>query len=93
MPFRMRRQQRLREMPQRIRAVLLHVIHTRSTNDLAVRPPQTTHGLSNDLWQLKLHYDRSDTSCDHLFASASELLRWWTANRDAVAAAAFTAAD
>ena len=42
---------------------------------------------SNDLWQLRLHYDKADTSCDHLFASASALLTWWTANRDAVTAA------
>jgi hypothetical protein len=41
-----RRQQRLREAPQRIRAVLLHVIHTRSTNDLALQQPHLTHGLS-----------------------------------------------
>jgi homoserine kinase type II len=46
--------------------------------------------VSNDLWQLRLHYDNADTSCDHLFASASALLAWWTANRDAVTAA-FTA--
>ncbi|WP_030434729.1 hypothetical protein [Actinoplanes subtropicus] len=45
MPFRMRRQQRLSEVPQRIRAVLLHVVHTRSTNDLELQQPQTTHGL------------------------------------------------
>ncbi|WP_432832953.1 phosphotransferase [Dactylosporangium sp. CA-092794] len=48
--------------------------------------------LSNDLWQLELHYGRSDTSCDHLFVSASELLHWWTANLEA-ATDAFTAAN
>lgn len=48
MPFRVRRQQRLREVPQRIRAVLLHVIHTQSTNDLALQQPQLTHGLRLD---------------------------------------------
>ncbi|RSM64050.1 hypothetical protein DMB66_21295 [Actinoplanes sp. ATCC 53533] len=43
--------------------------------------------VSNDLWQLRLHYDRADTSCDHLFTSASALLAWWTTHRDAVTAA------
>jgi hypothetical protein len=33
------RQQRLREVPQRLRAVLLHVIHTTSTNDLETQQP------------------------------------------------------
>lgn len=42
---------------------------------------------SNDLWQLRQHYDNADTSVDHLFASASALLAWWTAHRDAVTAA------
>jgi Ser/Thr protein kinase RdoA (MazF antagonist) len=37
-----------------------------------------------DLWQLKRHYSAGDSSCDHLFRSASALLRWWTANRDLV---------
>jgi homoserine kinase type II len=46
--------------------------------------------VSNDLWQLRLHYDNADTSCDHLFVSASAVLAWWTNNRDAVTAA-FTA--
>jgi hypothetical protein len=46
-PFRVRRQQRLSEMPERVRAVLLNVIHTRSTNDLAIHQPQTTHGPSS----------------------------------------------
>lgn len=44
-----------------------------------------------DLWQLKQHYERHDTSCDHLFVSASALLDWWTAHRPTVVAA-FTAA-
>lgn len=34
-----------------------------------------------DLWQLKRHYVASDSSCDHLFASASALLWWWNGNR------------
>lgn len=34
-----------------------------------------------DFWQLKRHYLRDDTSCDHLFASASALLWWWTEHR------------
>ena len=46
MPLRMWRQERLREIPQRVRAVLLHVIHTRSTNNLETQQPLTTHGLS-----------------------------------------------
>jgi Ser/Thr protein kinase RdoA (MazF antagonist) len=37
-----------------------------------------------DFWQLKRHYSAGDDSCDHLFRSASALLRWWTANRDLV---------
>lgn len=37
-----------------------------------------------DLWQLKRHYSAGDSSCDHLFRSASALLWWWTANRDRV---------
>jgi Ser/Thr protein kinase RdoA (MazF antagonist) len=37
-----------------------------------------------DFWQLKRHYAAGDDSCDHLFRSASTLLRWWTANRKLV---------
>ncbi|MGH3835931.1 MAG: phosphotransferase [Pseudonocardiaceae bacterium] len=44
-----------------------------------------------DLWQLTWHYDKADASCDHLFASASALLAWWSAHRDAVSAAFTTA--
>ena len=40
-----------------------------------------------DGWQLKRHYDQADTSCDHLFVSASALLAWWTEHRHAVTAA------
>ena len=36
-----------------------------------------------DVWQLKRHYDMDDTSCDHLFRSASALVTWWCANRAA----------
>ncbi|GIM90167.1 phosphotransferase [Paractinoplanes toevensis] len=43
--------------------------------------------VSNDLWQLRLHYDNTDTSCDYLFTSASAVLGWWTTRRDAVTAA------
>ncbi len=42
----MRWQQRLSQVPQRVRAILLHVIHTRSTNDLVLQQPQLTHGLN-----------------------------------------------
>ncbi|MFD8560559.1 phosphotransferase enzyme family protein [Streptosporangium canum] len=31
-----------------------------------------------DLWQLNWHYERHDTSCDHLFISASAMLEWWS---------------
>lgn len=34
-----------------------------------------------DFWQLKWHYEHGDCSCDHLFASASALLTWWTSHR------------
>lgn len=46
--------------------------------------------VSNDLWHLRLHYDESNRSCDHLFHPASALLTWWTDRRDDVTAA-FTA--
>lgn len=46
--------------------------------------------VSNDLWHLRLHYDRGSNSCDHYFHSASALLTWWTDHRHDVAAA-FTA--
>lgn len=44
-----------------------------------------------DLWQLAWHYERGDTSCDHLFVSASALLAWWSDHRGDVTSA-FTAA-
>lgn len=37
-----------------------------------------------DLWQLQWRYERGDTSCDHLFASSSTLLAWWSARVDRV---------
>jgi homoserine kinase type II len=40
-----------------------------------------------DFWQLKLHYVKHDSSCDHLFRSASALVAWWSEHRDAVSAA------
>ena len=40
-----------------------------------------------DTWFLSLHYDRHNRSCDHLFRSSGQVLRWWTAHRDAVDAA------
>jgi hypothetical protein len=45
MPFRMLGQQRLREVPQRFRAELLHITHARTTNDLAPQQPQMRCGL------------------------------------------------
>lgn len=41
----------------------------------------------SDCWHLVFHYDRNDPSCDHLFAPAELLLRWWTARRMHVQAA------
>lgn len=43
--------------------------------------------VSNDLWQLRSHYEHANTSCDHLFGPASALLSWWTEHREAVIAA------
>ncbi len=40
-----------------------------------------------ETWQLERHYEQHDTSCDHLFFSASDLLHWWTAHRTEVTAA------
>lgn len=40
-----------------------------------------------EFWQLRLRYEHDDTSCDHLFRSASALLWWWTSNREDVTAA------
>lgn len=37
-----------------------------------------------DFWQLKRHYTAGDTSCDHLFRSATALLWWWAGHRDHV---------
>jgi hypothetical protein len=45
MPFQVLGEQRLREVPQRIRAVLLHVTHARSTNDVADQHAQMRCGL------------------------------------------------
>lgn len=44
-----------------------------------------------DFWQLRWHYDKADTSCDHLFVSASALLAWWSEHRDSVSSAFTTA--
>jgi Ser/Thr protein kinase RdoA (MazF antagonist) len=44
-----------------------------------------------DFWQLKWHYDKTDSSCDHLFVSASALLAWWSEHRDSVSSAFTTA--
>ncbi|UQA95715.1 phosphotransferase [Streptomyces halobius] len=38
-----------------------------------------------DVWQLKMHYDKGDESCDHLFTAASTLIGWWCRNRQQVA--------
>lgn len=38
-----------------------------------------------DVWQLKVHYGKGDTSCDHLFTGASTLIGWWCRNRQQVA--------
>ncbi|WP_272944112.1 hypothetical protein [Actinopolymorpha alba] len=39
------------------------------------------------MWLLDAHYDEGDRSCDHLFQPNAARLAWWTARRDAVAAA------
>jgi len=44
-----------------------------------------------DFWQLSWHYQKADTSCDHLFGSASALLAWWSEHREAVSLAFTTA--
>lgn len=41
----------------------------------------------NDLWMLQWHYQRGDTTCDHLFAGAASLVAWWTEHRQDVEAA------
>jgi hypothetical protein len=46
MPLRMSRQQPLRQPPQRLRAVLVHLSHGRSTNEPVLQQPQMGHGLS-----------------------------------------------
>jgi homoserine kinase type II len=43
--------------------------------------------LVTDTWFLSLHYDRHDPSCDHLFRSSGQVLRWWTGHRNAIDAA------
>jgi len=40
-----------------------------------------------DSWQLVFHYDRADSSCDHLFLEGEAVLAWWCEHRDEVAAA------
>lgn len=40
-----------------------------------------------DSWQLVFHYDRADTSCDHLFLEGESVLAWWCERRSEVAAA------
>jgi len=40
-----------------------------------------------DVWQLKRHYDQQNTSCDHLFRSASALIPWWSSHKAAVTGA------
>jgi len=44
-----------------------------------------------DFWQLRWHYEKADTSCDHLFVLASALLAWWSEHRDTVFVAFTTA--
>jgi homoserine kinase type II len=35
-----------------------------------------------DTWFLRLHYDRGDSSCDHLLRRSGALLRWWSEHGD-----------
>ncbi|MDQ3762870.1 MAG: phosphotransferase [Actinomycetota bacterium] len=44
-----------------------------------------------DFWQLTWHYEKANTSCDHLFVSASALLAWWSEHHDGVCSAFITA--
>lgn len=44
-------------------------------------------GRLHNLWPLDWHYDRGDTSGDHLYAPAWAVTRWWSDHREAVAAA------
>ncbi|MBG0818658.1 phosphotransferase [Planomonospora sp. ID82291] len=37
-----------------------------------------------DLWHLRRHYLRSDSSCDHLLAPSGALLKWWSHHLDRV---------
>ncbi len=43
-------------------------------------------------WQLVFHYDRGDTSCNHLFVEGEAVLAWWCEHRGEVATA-FTCGD
>jgi homoserine kinase type II len=43
--------------------------------------------LLTSVWHLKYHYYLDRTASDHVFFSDERLLRWWTANLDAVEAA------
>lgn len=45
-----------------------------------------------DLWHLELRYDRGDTSCDHLYGDACQVLEWWTTHRELVREAFATVA-
>jgi Ser/Thr protein kinase RdoA (MazF antagonist) len=45
-----------------------------------------------DLWHLEFRYDRGDTSCDHLYGNACQVLEWWTERRDVVRKAFATGA-
>ena len=40
--------------------------------------------LATGTWQLRLHYERQDRGCDHLFFSDARLVRWWLAHIEAV---------
>jgi homoserine kinase type II len=39
------------------------------------------------VWILRYHYDRADSSCDHLLEPRENLLYWWTQHRDGVESA------
>lgn len=60
--------------------------------DLAAAADRLWWKRLTDSWQMVFHYDRADTSCDHLFLEGEAVLAWWCEHRSEVAAA-FTRGD
>lgn len=55
--------------------------------DLAAAADRLWWKRLTDSWQLEFHYDRADSSCDHLFLESEAVLAWWCEHRVEVAAA------